>query len=210
MGSEGSKPMSAPNDRPGLPTTKQDDAARQTVDPANPQSLDKVRDILFGNQMRDVERRFARLEERLVKETADLKDDVRKRLDTLESYMRRETESLESQIKSERGDRVDAHAGLANELKEAARTLDKRATTIDEQQSRGQREIRQQMLEQHQRLNDDLRQKVEEILATLSRTAQELRTDKADRATIAALLTEVAMRLTDDFRLPDGQDVGNG
>ena len=51
-------------------------------------SIDKVRDILFGGQMRDVERRFARLEERLVKETTDLRDDVRKRLDTLERYMR--------------------------------------------------------------------------------------------------------------------------
>ncbi|MEQ1728459.1 MAG: hypothetical protein ABL982_08755 [Vicinamibacterales bacterium] len=74
-------------------------------DAANPASLDKVRDILFGNQMRDVERRFSRLEERLVKETADRKDEVRKRLDTLEAYVRGENESLEGQIKSERGDR---------------------------------------------------------------------------------------------------------
>lgn len=67
-----------------------DDALRLPGDGTNPASLDKVRDILFGNQMRDVERRFARLEERLVKDTADLKDDVKKRLDTLEAYMRRE------------------------------------------------------------------------------------------------------------------------
>ena len=188
-----------------------DDATRLPGgDGTNPASLDKVRDILFGNQMRDVERRFARLEERLIKDTADLKDDVKKRLDTLEAYMRRETESLEGQIKSERGDRVDAHSSLSNELKETARSFDRRATTIDEQQSKGQRDLRQQMLEQHQRLSDDLRQKVEEILATLARTAQELRTDKADRTTLAALLTEMAMRLTDQFRIPGAEDVGNG
>jgi DNA repair exonuclease SbcCD ATPase subunit len=187
------------------------DAVRiAAADATNPASLDKVRDILFGNQMRDVERRFARLEERLAKETADLKEDLRKRLDTLEAYMRRESESLEGQIKAERADRVDAHASLANELKDNARAFERRSTSIDEQHSKGQRDLRQQMLEQHQRLSDDLRQKVEEILATLSRTAQELRTDKTDRATLAALLTEVAMRLTDDFRLPGAEDVGNG
>ena len=94
-----------------------DDAAALTGgEGATPASLDKVRDILFGSQMRDVERRFARLEERLLKETTDLKDDVRRRLDTLEAYIRRENESLEGQIKSERGDRVDAHSGLSNEL----------------------------------------------------------------------------------------------
>src|SRR6187401_2241566 len=58
-----------------------DDAAALTGgEGATPASLDKVRDILFGSQMRDVERRFARLEERLLKETTDLKDDVRRRL----------------------------------------------------------------------------------------------------------------------------------
>ena len=187
------------------------DAVRiAAADATNPASLDKVRDILFGNQMRDVERRFARLEERLAKETADLKEDLRKRLDTLEAYMRRESESLEGQIKAERADRVDAHTSLSNELKDNARSFERRSTSIDEQQSKGQRDLRQQMLEQHQRLSEDLRQKVEEILATLSRTAQELRTDKTDRATLAALLTEVAMRLTDDFRLPGAEDVGNG
>src|SRR5690349_16058116 len=55
-------------------------APQPAADGTNPASLDKVRDILFGNQMRDVERRFARLEERLIKETADLKEDVRRRL----------------------------------------------------------------------------------------------------------------------------------
>ena len=31
------------------------------------QNVDKIRDILFGNQMRDYEKRFARLEERVTK-----------------------------------------------------------------------------------------------------------------------------------------------
>ncbi|MBS1819403.1 MAG: hypothetical protein JSU08_15840 [Acidobacteria bacterium] len=188
-----------------LPAAAADDAAGTT-----PASLDKVRDILFGNHMRDVERRFARLEERLVKETAALKDDMRKRLEALEAYIRNESESLEAQIRSERNDRSDAHAGLSNELKETARTLERKATAIDEQHARGHRELRQQLLEQHQRMTDDLQQKVEEILGTLSRTAHELRTDKADRATIAALLTEVAMRLNDEFRLPGADQVEHG
>jgi hypothetical protein len=206
--------MSAPDDvrlQSNAPAAELEDPVRLPgADAANPASIDKVRDILFGNHMRDVERRFARLEDRLIKETASLKEDMRRRLDTLEAYMRRETESLDALIKSERGDRVDAHAGLSNELREASRSIDRRATAIDEQHSKGQRELRQQMLEQHQRLSDDLQQKVEEILGTLARTAHELRTDKADRATIASLLTEVAMRLTDEFRLPGAEDVGHG
>lgn len=46
-------------------------------------SLDKVRDILFGVQLREFERRFARLEDQLVKDTNDLKDDLTRRLDAV-------------------------------------------------------------------------------------------------------------------------------
>ena len=44
------------------------------------------------------------------------------------------------------------------------------------------------------------------MVAALGREAQQLRTDKADRANLAALLTEMALRLTGDFDLPDGED----
>jgi hypothetical protein len=162
-------------------------------------NLDKVRDILFGGQMREIERRLARLEERLLKETQDLKDDVKRRLDALETFARQESESLADQLRGERTERI-----------ESARTLERRDTALDELVAKGQRDLRQQMLEQHQKLSADLREKVEEVLAALARETGELRSDKADRATIATLLTEMAMRLNNELRLPDVGDLGNG
>jgi DNA anti-recombination protein RmuC len=161
--------------------------------------LDKVREILFGGQMREVERRFARLEERLLKETQELKEDVKRRLDALETYARKESESLADQLRSERSERL-----------ESTKTLERRDSQIDEQQAKGQRELRQQILEQHQRLSDDIRQKVDEVLASLARETGELRADKADRTAIAALLTEMALRLTNELRLPGAEDAGHG
>jgi hypothetical protein len=180
-----------------------------TPESAGGANLDKVRDILFGNQIRDIERRFARLEERLVKETNDVKADVKSRLDALERYVRDETESLVGQIKAEHEDRVGANASLSRELKDTGAALERRLSSLDDQSSKRQRELRQQMLEQHQRLSDDLRQKVDEVLAALARETGELRSDKADRATLAALLTEMAMRLTNDLHVPGAEDLGN-
>jgi hypothetical protein len=173
-------------------------------------SLDKVRDILFGGQMRDVDRRFARLEERLIKETNDLKEDIKRRLDALEKYARQESESLAGQMRVEHEDRVEADNGLSRELKDAAKALEKRASVLDDQLGKTQRDLRQQMLEQHQQLSDDIRQKVEEVLAALAREAHELRSDKADRRALASLLTEMAMRLNNEFRIPGAEDLGNG
>ena len=42
-------------------------------------SVDKIRDILFGSQMRDYDRRFLRLEEKMLKESADAREDARRR-----------------------------------------------------------------------------------------------------------------------------------
>jgi len=57
---------------------------------------------------------------------------------------------------------------------------------------------------------DDLRQQADEILARLARESQELRSDKTDRATLASLLTEMAMRLNDEFRLPTAEEAARG
>src|SRR6185295_6529950 len=62
-------------------------------------NVDKIRDILFGTQMRDYEKRFVRLEERLLKESADLREDVKRRFDSLEIYVKKELESLTDRLK---------------------------------------------------------------------------------------------------------------
>ena len=181
-----------------------------TGDAGGGASIDKVRDLLFGGQLRELDRRFARLEERLVKETNQLRQDMQARIDALEAYARKESDSLSDQIRAEHQDRVDAHDNLARDLKESSKSQERRTTALDEQTSKAQRELRQQMLEQHQRLSEEIRRRTEELLATLTRESQALRADKTDRSTLAALLNEMAMRLTDELRVPGAEDGGNG
>ena len=80
--------------------------------------------------------------------------------------------------------------------------MERRTAALDEQLAKGQREIRQHILEQQQRLGEDVRERIEEVLAALARESQTLRHDKADRASLAALLQEMAMRLTGEFEIP--------
>lgn len=171
-------------------------------------NLDKVRDLLFGGQMRDLDRRFSRLEERLVKETADLRDEVRKRLATLESYMKAEVDSLSERLRAEQDGRASADQDLGRDLRGTAQQFDQKLSQLDELVARGQRELRQQLHSQHQELSDELRRRFEDVLERLGREAGELRGDKTDRKALAALLTEMAMRLNGDLRaLAPGDEV---
>ncbi len=176
------------------------------AEPESAASLEKVRDLLFGVQMRDYERKFARLEERIAKETSDLRDEVRKRLSAIEAVVQREVDSLSDRLKGEQENRTTATRDLSREIGETAQTVERKTTQLDDQIARGLREARQQLHEQEQRLIDELRAQADEIISRLTRESQELRSDKADRAGLAALFTEMAMRLNDQFRLPTPED----
>jgi hypothetical protein len=171
-------------------------------------NLDKVRDLIFGGQMRDYERKFARLEDRLAKETADLRDEVRKRLAALEAYMKTEVESLSERLRVEQDGRTSADKDLGRELRDTSQQLDQRISQLDDLVARGQRDLRQQLHAQHQELGDDIRSRVEDVLVRLAQEAQELRSDKTDRKALAALLTEMAMRLNGEISaLAPGDEV---
>ena len=55
------------------PTSKKNgpEVKDATLEGEGPGNVDKIRDILFGSQMRDYDSRFSRFEERLLKETID-------------------------------------------------------------------------------------------------------------------------------------------
>ncbi|OKH47046.1 hypothetical protein NIES2101_24330 [Calothrix sp. HK-06] len=158
-------------------------------------SLDKVRDILFGNQMREVEKKLDRLEERLLKECASLREDSRKRLDSIENYIKQEVESLSQRIANEQSTRDEGLRVLVEDNKKIITALEKKLTQLDDNINNTQRDLRDQILNQSKNLQNDILQKYEEILTVLQRESQDLRQAKTDRSTLANLLTEMAIRL---------------
>jgi DNA anti-recombination protein RmuC len=178
--------------------SQQAESRSPAIADAGTANLDKVRDILFGGQMRDLDQRFARVEERLTRETASLADDVRKRLAAVEQFAGTEAEALAQRLKAEYEARTGATNELSRQLQATSGEFEKRTGLIDDQLARAQRELRQQILEVHQQLTNEISQKFDAVLAQLRQEALDLRAGKADRVTLAALFTEVAMKLTSE------------
>lgn len=186
-------------------SAKKDSKSQATVDGGG--NIDKVRDILFGGQMRDYEKRFSRFEERLAQETAELKEDLRKRLSALEQFIKQELASVSDRIKAEHDERAAADKDLARDIRENAKTVEKKTSQLDEQIEKLQGELRKQILDLHKRLSDDIQKKVDDVLARLSQASKDLRHDKTDRAALAALLNEMALRISAD---PPAPGAANG
>ena len=173
------------------PDRPEEPKPRAATEPAGAGNVDKIRDILFGAQMRDYDHRFARLEESLMKESADLRESARKHFDALETYIRKEFEALESRLKSERDERGNLGDALARKIGE-----------LHDQTSAAQHDLRGAILEQSKDLREEIERRHQEVAAALERRFQELRKDKTDRAALAALFNEAALRLNDDFQVP--------
>lgn len=165
-------------------------------------NLEKVRDILFGSQMQALDRRFQKLEERIVKETSLLRDETKKRLDDLDGYVKREVDSLVDRIRAEQNDRASADKDLGQQLRETSSTIEARISALDEQTSKADRELRQALLDQSKTLGEEIRMKAEELSAALDRESEHLTNDKASRSALASLFMELSMRLNNEFNLP--------
>ncbi len=168
-------------------------------------NVDKIRDILFGTQMRDYESRFARLEETLIKETVEIRETSRRRFEQLESFIHKEFETVQAKFKSERDDRTDVASQQSRELKELADTLSRRIRDLDDRGTTVERDLRNGMLQQARDLTEEIRARHEELATLLERRVHELRDGKTDRATLASLFTEVALRLSDQFVIPGSE-----
>ena len=168
-------------------------------------NVDKIRDILFGANMRDYEARFARLEEALMKETAELRESSRRRFETLENYVKKEVDSLQARVKAERDERSDVFNQHSRELAAASEALTKKIRDLDDHGASVASDLRQEILNHSRNLMDEMRTRHEEVSALLERRFHELHHSKTDRAALATLLTEMAMRLNAEFRIPGAE-----
>ena len=171
----------------------------QVADPpveAQPESLDKVRDILFGGQMRAVESRLQGLEERLRREQDTLRTDLGKQLGELDSFARHEFQALAERLAAERAKRTEELKSLGAEIKEALRALEKRHAKLEDSTSMADAGLRDQLLLQAKAASAEVAKLSERITAELNRSHHELKSTKTDSATLAGLFTDLASRLS--------------
>ena len=161
-------------------------------------NVDKIRDILFGSQIKNYEARFARLEDTLARETTELKDTMRRRFESVEGFFRKEAEALAGRLKAEKEERNEGLKTIARDLKSASDLLGKKILELDNKSAEEQSSLRQELMQESRKLLEEIRLKSDSLSALVERRADELRDRKIDRAALASLLTEVAVQLSED------------
>lgn len=161
-------------------------------------NLDKIRDILFGAQAREHDRRFAQLEQHLIREASDLRTDLKRRFESLELYIKKEVDALTSRLTKEQEVRGESVTNLTQDLTQLAATLENKARLLDMQVAQARAHVLQQLTERTSELATDVRARHAEAMSALNQAVHDLRAEKTDRATLAAILLEASQRLSSD------------
>lgn len=169
-------------------------------DEQSPENLDKVRDILFGGQMRTVEARLRSLDERMRDEQAALRAEFGRQLAELGAATGNELRALQERLQAEAARRAEELRALGSELRDALRSLESRHARLEEVTSTADADLRDQVLHQAHFAASELAKVAERLGAELAQSHQQLRADKADLATLSGLFADVAARLGEQGR----------
>jgi len=171
-----------------------------------PENLDKVRDILFGGQMRAVDQRLAKLEKRFQRDLSSLQSDTDKRLRELEAFFKKEVESLGEKLKAERKKRIEDLKALNKEMLDGFKDLEQRIDSLDETSSKADADLRTAILAQSKKFSEDLNDLSDRFDSALQDAVTELRGDKLDTATMIQLLSDMALTLSEDLQTGSEQE----
>ena len=184
---------------PPAPTTRPADLPPNET---APESLDKVRDILFGGQMRAVESRLQGLEERIMREQSAMRTDFSKQLADVDASAKRDAQTLGERLAAERTKRTEELKALSAEIKEILRSLEKRHVKLEELTGLADAEIRDQILQQSRAITAEIERLSQRVTTDLNREVASLRNDKTDVSAIVSVFNDMATRLAGESRPP--------
>ncbi|MCB1043789.1 MAG: hypothetical protein KDC35_12665 [Acidobacteria bacterium] len=166
-------------------------------------NVDKIREILFGGQMRQYERRFEEMEARIKSELDELRALINKQVSSLDEWARREVDRLDARNQDEKKERYEAVKKLEDSLRESSDQAHKTVQILDERMTSEQRELRAQMRSQAQSFEASLADWRESLKHDTTQLGQRLEQDKVSKQDLAGFLSEMALRLQGEFELPE-------
>jgi chromosome segregation ATPase len=170
--------------------------------------VDKIRDLLLGNQMQDYDRRFSKLEERFLQRFKEIESETARNLSAHDTNAKKQVDSLASQLREEKDSRADADKEIERSLREQNQVLEKRLRTLSDQVSQLERDFADRLSRETQSLHDEIKRRNEDVHHTMEKMFAELSNVKTDRNLLAGLFVEVAKCLNQDGG--GGKSAGKG
>jgi len=166
-----------------IPKENNNDQNDPSIDP----SLEKVRDILFGEQVRDQNQRYNILNQELTKKVDELRNFTTAQL---EIQIKENT----AQFKNEQSEREQ----LANEVFVKLDELTHSLSELDNKLEQTRDELLDNIQAESQRLTEEMHDLHAKTMLHIKERSELLQDEKADRRKLAEMFSEMASNLAND------------
>lgn len=158
--------------------------------------LERIKDILFGDQSRDYNQKLIELEEKASRENCNLKEDFQGKIDTLTVYIQSKFETSNDQIHLEKTERTDSFKQFSEQYLHSHELLAEQINSLDQKISAIANTLREEMSIKSKTISDELRQKSNELLGSIEREVQILNdSSRAERRKLASCFVELSQHL---------------
>ena len=162
---------------------------------AEADNVDKIRDILFGNQMRDVDKRFASLEKSLTNDLAAMRNENALQIESLKTYIESEIEILGSKLSGEEKSRIEDVDDLDGRVKQQAKQIDKKIADVVKSLDKTSRDTNQKILKQTQDFGNELTKQISETRDRMDDQREALSAAKVDKQVLSEVLNALALQI---------------
>ena len=159
---------------------------------AHAAEVEKIREILFGQQISEYESRFAQLEIRLAREIEAVRDDIIRRFEKVQSQVTQDFTNLSRQIGTEQKYRAEEISALNSQFRAARDELETAVHRAAADADAATAQIRSAIEEETSRQQETIDERTRDIERRLEEATAQLRQDKVDRSSMEALFSQLA------------------
>lgn len=157
------------------------------------ENISKIRDILFGNNINEIDRRFNKIEQELHEMITSVKQDLQNQLHSFDDYYKAEVSSILDQIKQEQ----EIRSAEVDRINKDLDRLNKAILSVKEEMNNNVRDLRSRMMDHYKENSANISKLEQELKKSLNNEVNRLSESKVDRKALALMLSDMAMKISE-------------
>lgn len=157
------------------------------------ENISKIREILFGNNLTELEKRFVKTESFLRDEISTLQAKVDKGFEEINASSKLTSKDKDHQLQEETENRI----AEITQLREDVSRIEKMIQQLSEKLSSELDGIKQLVTEDFESNSKQQQKNLNDLKLQLFGQVEDVRNTKVDRSALAVLLSEIALQLVD-------------
>lgn len=173
-------------------------ATEESPNTSEADNVDTIRDILFGNQMREFDRKFTQLEKNMSSDLEGLRRENSNQMDSLKSFIESEISILSAKLSKTEQAQIDEMDKLDSTIQKHFQTIEGKISSTNDTLDKLSRDSSQKFLKQSQDFTTNMSEQMKAARERMDGHREELSSAKVDKTLLSELLNNLALQINTD------------